>query len=119
MSAALAQLAFVHNENGVGALDGGETVRDEDGGAAGDHAGERETDAEFGVGINGGGSFVEDEDAGIVGEGAGEANELLLTGRESCAAFAYWFGKLEGESPDEIADVDFVAGPLEALVGDP
>jgi len=42
--AALAELALVHHEDGVGALNGREAVRDEDGGAACDHAGERETD---------------------------------------------------------------------------
>ena len=30
VGAALAELAFVHDEDGVGALDGGEAVRDED-----------------------------------------------------------------------------------------
>ena len=88
VGAAFAELALVHDEDGVGALDGGEAVGDEDGGAAGDHAGEGEADAEFGVGVDGGGGLVEDEDAGVVGEGAGEADELLLTGGEGGAALA-------------------------------
>ena len=50
-------------------------------GAAGDHAGQGEADAELGFGVDGAGGLVEDEDAGVVGEGAGEADELLLAGR--------------------------------------
>ncbi len=94
-------------------------MRDEDRGAPGDHAGEGETDAEFGVGVDGGGGFVEDEDAGVVRECAGKADELFLASRECGAALAYWLGEFEREGADEVADVDFVAGSLEALVGDP
>jgi len=119
VGAAFAELTFVHDEDGVGALDSGEAVRNEDGGASGDHAGEGEADAEFGVGVDGGGGLVEDEDARVVGEGAGEADELLLASGERCAAFADGFGELEGERADEVTDVDFVGGALEALVGDP
>ena len=67
VGAALAKLALVHDEDGVGGLDGGEAVGDEDGGASGDHAGEGKADAEFGVGVDGGGGLVEDEDAGGMG----------------------------------------------------
>ena len=70
--AVLAQLAFVHDEDGVGALDGAEAVRDEHAGAAGDHALKRRADAEFGFGVDGAGGFVEDEDAGLVRERACE-----------------------------------------------
>ena len=73
----------------------------------------------FGVGVDGAGGFVEDEDAGVVGEGAGEADELLLSGGEGGAAFAHGLGKLQRQGADEVADVDFVGGALEAFVGDP
>ena len=52
VGAAFAQLALVHDEDGVGALNGGEPVCDEDGGSACNHAGEGFADAEFGVGID-------------------------------------------------------------------
>ena len=80
VGALFAELAFVHDEDGVGALDRREAVGDEDGGAARDHAVEREADAEFGVGVDGAGGLVKDEDAGVVGQGACEADELLLAG---------------------------------------
>src|SRR5438309_10119736 len=94
MRALLAQLPLVHDENGVGALDGREAMGDQDGGAAGDHAREREADAKFGFGVDGGGSFVQDEDAGIVRQRACKTDELLLAGGEGCAALAYRFGEL-------------------------
>ncbi len=119
MSAAFAELALVHDEDGVGALDGGEAVGDEDGGSSGDHAGEGEADAELGVGVDGAGGFVEDEDARGVCEGAGEADELLLSGGEGSAALADGLVELKREGADEVADVDFVGGELEALIGDP
>ncbi len=117
MGAPLAELALVHDENGVGALDGGEPVGDEDGGAAGDHAREGEADAKFGVGIDGGGGFIEDEDAGVVGEGAGEADELLLSGGEGRAAFAYRFAKIcSGSVRMKSPTLTSSAGAFEALV---
>ncbi len=53
MGALLAELSAVHDEDGVGALDGGKAMGDEDRGAARDHAVERLADAEFRVGVNG------------------------------------------------------------------
>ena len=50
--AVLAELAFVHDKDGVGALHGGEAVRDDDRGAAGDHAVKRGADADLGVGVD-------------------------------------------------------------------
>ena len=82
VGAALAELAFVHDEDGIRRLDRAEAVGDEDGGASGNHAGEGEADAMFGVGIDGAGGLVEYEDAGAMGEGAREADELLLAGGE-------------------------------------
>ena len=96
VGALLAELAFVHDEDGVGALDGAEAVGDQDAGAAGDHAGEGEAHAVFGVGVDGAGGFVEDEDAGVVREGAGEGDELLLTGRQAGPAFPDGFVKASG-----------------------
>ncbi len=119
MGALLAELSAVHDEDGVGALDGGEAVGDEDRGAAGDHAIEGEADAEFGVGVDGRGGFVEDEDGGLVGEGAGEGDELFLAGGEGGAALGDGLGEGTGERADEVADVDLVGGVFELGVGDP
>ena len=115
VGAALAELALVHDEDGVGGLDGGEAVGDEDAGAAGDHAREGEADAVFGVGVDGAGGLVEDEDGGRVGEGAGEADELLLAGGEGGAALADGLVEAGGEGADEVGDVDFFGGVFEVL----
>src|ERR1700739_3704457 len=101
MRAVLAELAFVHDENGVGALHGGEAVRDDDGGSAGDHAVERGANADLGVGVDRGGGLVEDEDARPMGEGAGEVDKLLLPGGETGAALAQWFIEAVRQSADK------------------
>ena len=84
MSALFAKLAFVHDEDGVGALDGAEAVSDEDAGAAGDHAFPRASaDAHSSVSVST--ELVASSRMrmpGSVGEGAGEADELLLAGGE-------------------------------------
>jgi hypothetical protein len=52
VGAALAQLALVHDEDGVRALDGREAMGNQDGGASCDHAGECEAYALFGLGVD-------------------------------------------------------------------
>src|SRR3954466_3343097 len=68
VAAHLAHASFVHDDDLVGALDGGKPVRHDDGGAAlgADHAGECVADAELGLGIDAGGGFVKDQDLGFV-----------------------------------------------------
>jgi len=119
MRALFAEMPLVHDEDGVGALDGGETMCDQDGGASGDHAREGEADAELGVGVDRAGGLVEDEDTWSVSEGAGEADELLLAGGESGSTLLHGLAEPERKGADEVAHVDFVGGALELLVGDP
>src|SRR5580704_13681516 len=102
MVAPLAELTFVHDQDGVGGLDGAEAVGDEDARAAGDHAGESEADAMFGVGVDRTRGLVEDEEFGRVGEGAGEADELLLAGGEGGATLADGLLEALGEGADEV-----------------
>ena len=52
VGAHLAQLALVHDEDGIGALHRGKTMRDQHAGPAFDHALEGATDAQLGVGID-------------------------------------------------------------------
>ena len=85
----LADLALVHHDDLVGALNGAEAVGDHDRGAAFDHAGQRVAHAEFGFGVDARGGFVEDEDLGIVRQRSGERDELLLAGRQRAAALLH------------------------------
>src|ERR1700733_3878068 len=48
----LAELAFVHDEDGVCALHGGEAMRDDHRGAAGNHSIERGADADLGLSVD-------------------------------------------------------------------
>src|SRR5215470_16518348 len=57
-----AHLTFVHDDDLVGALNRGEAVSDDHGGAALDHAGERVADAQFGFRVHAGGGFIEHKD---------------------------------------------------------
>ena len=119
MRALLTELAFVHDEDGVGLLHGAESVRDKDAGAARDHSLKRKADSEFGVGIDRAGRFVEDKDAGAMRKGSGEADELLLTGGEGASALEDGFGKGAGEGVDEVGNVDFGGGVFYFLIRDP
>ena len=106
MRAHFAELAFVHDEDGVCALHGGEAVGDEDAGAAFDHAFERAADAQLGVGVDAGGGLIEDEDARVVSKGAGEVDELLLAGGERVTALEDGLVELAGQGVNEIEDID-------------
>jgi len=117
--ALLAQLAFVHDEDGVGALDGGETVRDEDGGAAGNHALQCRSHAKLGLGVDGGGGFVEYENPRAMSQSPCKTDELLLAGGERGAALEDGLGEGAGQGADEVADVDLVGGVGDFIVGDP
>ena len=79
VAAHFAKLALVHDEDDVGLLHGGEAVRDDDRGAALNHALQGQADAQLGVGVDRGSGFVEDQDARVVRQGAGEVDELLLS----------------------------------------
>ena len=72
MRSHFADLSFVHDDDLVGALDGRETVGDDQRGAAFDHAAEGVADTEFGFGVHAGGGFVENQDFWIVRQGARE-----------------------------------------------
>src|ERR1700749_4115589 len=116
--AVLAELALVHHKDGVCALHGGEPVRDDDRGAAGDHAVERGAYADLGFRVDGGGSFVEDENAWAMREGTGEVDEPLLAGGETGAALAQRFVELMWQAADKVEDVDFVGGALHVGIRD-
>src|SRR6185503_6428455 len=101
----LAQLAFMHHENCIRTLNGRKAVRDEDAGAAFDHAIKRSSDTEFGIGIDAGGRFVKDENVRIVSKGAGKVDELLLSCGQGVAAFTYRLLELVGKRFDEVEHV--------------
>ena len=71
-------LAFVHDDEAVGLVEGGEAVGDGDGGAAFDEVVQRFLDFALGFGIDRGGGFVEDEDARVDEQRAGDAQALAL-----------------------------------------
>lgn len=110
VGALLAELALVHDENGVGALDGGEAVGDQDTRPALHHSLQGGADAEFGFGVDAAGGFVEDQNAGIVGQGAGEVDELLLARGEGTAALADGLVEARRKTIYKFQNIDVLGG---------
>ena len=101
-----AELAFMHYQDHVGALDSRKTMGDEDGSAAGDQAVKCGTDAQFGFCVDGGRGFIEDENARRMGQCAGKIDELLLAGRQAGAALAQGFFITVRQGRDKVGQVD-------------
>src|SRR5580692_53673 len=114
----LAELAFVHHKDGVGALHRRKTVRNKDTRAALDQAFEGAADAQFGVGVDARSGLVEDENAWVEGESAGEVDELLLAGGERVAALTDRLIEAMRQALDKVEDVDVARGAGHIGVGD-
>src|SRR5690606_37693360 len=76
--AALDDAALVHDEDLVRALDGGEAVRDDEGGAAAAERAQPVADEGLALGVEAGGGLVEDEDARVGDDGARDGDALAL-----------------------------------------
>src|SRR4051794_27208694 len=113
----LGNLAVFQDDDLAGAADGGETVGDDDGGAAVEEALEAALDRFLGADVDVGGGLVEDEDAGLGEEGAGEGDELALAGRELDAALADFGVQALGEAGDELGGADSGDRCLDLLFG--
>ena len=118
VGALLAELAFVHDEDGVCGLDGGEAVGDEDAGAAGDHAGEGgRTRSSVSVSTE----LVASSRMRMPGSWArARAKEMSCFWPVERPAPRSRTGSLKasGQGADEVGDVDFVGGLFDARVGD-
>lgn len=104
---------------------GGETVRDDEGGAAFHEVLDGVHDGGFGGGIESAGGFVEEEDGGVLEEGACDADALALADAEVAAAFADGAVEALGHLHDEVVGLgafrgfdDFLVGGAHAAVGD-
>src|SRR3954467_14156501 len=78
MCADFPQLRFVHDDNTMGVLDGGEPVRNNQGGSVRHQTRKRFSYPEFGFGIYAGGCFVQDQYSRIVRQCPSKADELFL-----------------------------------------
>src|SRR5215212_6304352 len=114
--AALAQLAVVEDEYLVGALDGREAVRDDDGGAVAQHPLDGPLDELLGLRVDGAGRLVEDEERRVEGERAREGDELLLADGEARAALAHLGLVALGQALDEAVGVHLARGPGDAVL---
>ena len=87
MIAAFFNAVVTDDENFVGIFDGGQTVRDDDGGAAMGEFFQAVLDHLLGRVVEGARCFVEDEDRRVLQEDARNGDTLLLTAGELDAAF--------------------------------
>ena len=96
VGADLAELAFVHDDDAVGALDGREAMRDDDGCAALHQMFKRRANPQLGFGIHARSGFVQNQEARVVRERTSEIDELFLAGGISGATFAHRLRKTFG-----------------------
>src|SRR5574341_1990920 len=83
VAAALDDAAPLEHDDAVGALDGREAVRDNDGGAPAHQGVERRLHLALGLGVERGGGLVEDQHRGVLEEGACDRQALALPAGET------------------------------------
>src|SRR5208337_2135802 len=88
VGAALQDAAILHDQDLLGAANGGKTVRDNECGAAAHQVAQTLLDERLRFGVEAGGGFVENQDARIGKNGAGDGDALLLAAGQLHAAFA-------------------------------
>ncbi len=94
----------------IDAVDGGDAVGDDEGGAAAHEFLEGLHDRGLGGGIEGAGRFVEDEDRGVLQKRAGDADALALADAEMAAAFADLRAVAVGHGGDEVVGLGALGG---------
>ena len=115
--AALDDAAVFHQQDQVGAADGGEAVGDDERGAAGQERGHRGLDELLAFGVEVAGGFVEDEDLRRGQDRAGDGQPLLLAAGEFDAALADERVVLVGQLDDELVGVGAAGGVFDLGVG--
>ncbi len=100
--AALAQRALAQHQDAVGALDGGEAMRDHQRGAVLEQLVERALDQRLGFAVDAGSRLIHHQHARIVGERAGEREQLALAGGKVGAALADFLMQPAGQTLDEV-----------------
>ena len=117
MRALLDDPAAVDDDDAVGVTQGGETVRDRDGGAPLGEGIERALDLLLGFGIEGGGRLIEDQNARIVDQGARNGNALALTARKREAAIPDTGIIALGERNDKVMRACRASGRNDLILG--
>src|SRR5258706_8995042 len=81
--------ATIKHDDTVGMADGGEAVRDQDGGAILQYQVKSFLNVCLGQWINTGGCFVQNDDRGVLQEYTRQCNQLTLSQRERSTGFSY------------------------------
>src|ERR1700676_787473 len=118
MRALFAKAALVEDKDAVGVLNGAETMRDDESGAAAKQAIEGVADQQLSLCVHAGRGFVENKEARIVREGASEIDELALADGQRRAAFVDAGADAFRKRFDEIGEADFADGGLDGSAVD-
>lgn len=125
MSSLLNETSFAEDKDLVGVLNGGETMSDDESGAAGAEFEDGFLDGVLSFRIHAGGGVVEDKETRIHEEGACDGDTLLLPSAERNAAFADDGVVAIGEIGDEVVslsgastELDLVESGVGFAVGD-
>lgn len=89
MGAYFLDLPFLHYHNPVGFFDGGQAVRDDDGGAVLHQVFQRRLHVAFGLGVEGGGGLVQNQDRRVLEDGPCDGDALPLAARKLDAVFSH------------------------------
>src|SRR5699024_6802402 len=116
--ALLHDATLLHDDDDVGVADGGEAVRDDEGGAARAQFIHRLLDEHLSAGVDRAGGLVQDEDLGVGEEGPGDGQQLALPGGEGGRILVDDRVVSLGEGADELVDVGGPGGGEELLPGD-
>ena len=115
--ALLGDRAVLDDEDTVGAADGAQAVRDDEGGASLHQRFHAALDQGLGQRVHGGGGLVHDEEFGLGQHGARERDQLLLSHREQVAAFAHVLVITLVERDDEVVRARDLGGFFHFRVG--
>ena len=95
----------MHDDNLVGALNGGQTVGDDQRRPPFHHAAQCVAHTELGLRIHAGSRFIENQNIRIVRQRAGKRNQLLLPGGERRAPFPHFFFESAGQGSNKFSEV--------------
>src|SRR5690606_2615638 len=115
--ALLDNLALAQHDDTVGAANGAEAVRDEDGRGARENEVERFLNLRLGERVNAGGRLVQNEDGGLLQQHTQQADQLALAHAQARAALAYVAVQAVRQRLQPLAAADAVGDFLNLRVG--
>src|ERR1700758_5130658 len=118
MSALFTQAALMEHQNAIRILNGAETMRNHQRGAASQQLVQGFANQQFGLGGHARGGLVENQETRIVRQRSRKINQLTLPDRESRAALVSRSGDSFRKRTDKIAQTYFIDGTFHVFTSD-